>query len=181
MPQQRILPYIILGILSGQKQMNGIQITNVFKTEIGEFWRSSHSQIYPELKRMLDDNWVKVVPTEENDKEIYYQMTGDGQKVLDEWLVESNTIPLPSKDLFALKMYFIQDKNDPRIIQLLEEQRELVKDNILHLEERNRLLFSKEETVNSNYGHFLILDRAIKRQKGFLRWLNKQIKQYKDA
>ena len=50
MPKKRILPYIILGILDQNPGSTGKFITNQFKNEIGEFWKASHSQIYPELK-----------------------------------------------------------------------------------------------------------------------------------
>ena len=61
MPKKRILPYIILGILDQNPGSTGKFITNQFKNEIGEFWKASHSQIYPELKKMVEDDWIKPV------------------------------------------------------------------------------------------------------------------------
>ena len=57
MPQKRILPYIILGLLQ-ERPLTGKEITHQFKNEIGEFWKASHSQIYPELTRMQADKWI---------------------------------------------------------------------------------------------------------------------------
>ncbi|MEE6685149.1 PadR family transcriptional regulator, partial [Limosilactobacillus fermentum] len=47
MPAKRILPYVILGIIEEHGQLSGKDITKEFTTDIGEFWKSSHSQIYP--------------------------------------------------------------------------------------------------------------------------------------
>lgn len=66
-PAKRILPYVILGIIEEHGQLSGKDITKEFTTDIGEFWKSSHSQIYPELRRMTTDRWLAVVPNQDND------------------------------------------------------------------------------------------------------------------
>ena len=65
MPKKRILPFINLGIINN---------------------RASHSQIYPELKRMVNDGWIAASTSQENAKERYYQITSEGQEVLNHWL-----------------------------------------------------------------------------------------------
>ena len=59
MPKKRVLPYIILGILKQNPVISGKDITQQFKNEIGEFWKASHSQVYPELQKMLNDGWIE--------------------------------------------------------------------------------------------------------------------------
>ena len=71
MPKKRTLPYIILGLLAQNKEMNGRQITNQFQNEIGEFWKAAHSQIYPELKKMTAEGLIVKSTKADNDKEIY--------------------------------------------------------------------------------------------------------------
>ena len=85
MPQKRILPYVILGILE-KGDATGKQITDEFKYEIGEFWKSSHSQIYPELKHMLTDGWIDSYQKKDNDKEIYYRPTNLCKEIIAYWL-----------------------------------------------------------------------------------------------
>ena len=60
MPKRRVLPFIILGIIESHPNLTGKEITQEFTTEIGDFWKASHSQIYPELKRMLADGWIQM-------------------------------------------------------------------------------------------------------------------------
>jgi len=171
MPQKRILPYVILGILA-QGDLTGKQITDEFKYEIGEFWKSSHSQIYPELKHMLADNWITSYQKADNDKEIYYHPTNLGREIIDNWLAQPvEKLPV-SKDLFSLKVFFIKDRNDPRLKELISRQKMLVKRNLTHLKKRDAELFDTPTKIDHNYGHYLILQRAISRQENQLAWLD---------
>lgn len=171
MPQKRILPYVILGILE-KGDATGKQITDEFKYEIGEFWKSSHSQIYPELKHMLTDGWIDSYQKEDNDKEIYYRPTNLGKEIIADWLA-TPVVKLPvSKDLFSLKVFFINRADDPRLKTLIANQKKLVSQNLAHLKKRKAELFDTAEKINHNYGHYLILQRAISRQENQLAWLD---------
>ena len=103
MPKERILPFIILGIIDNHPKITGREITNEFNTEIGDFWKASHSQIYPELKRMLTDNWIKVTMNPDNAKEKFYDLTSEGKEVLNHWLTQAVTKLPIHQDLFSLK------------------------------------------------------------------------------
>lgn len=66
---------------------------------------------------------------------------------------------------------FIREKDDPRIPGLLQSQIELVTKHLKHLESRKVELFSTKESIQDNYGHYLILTRAIERNRAQLKWL----------
>ena len=57
MAQKNTLRYVILGLLS-KEPMAGYDIKKAFEGEIGDFWYSNHSQIYPELGRMEQDGFI---------------------------------------------------------------------------------------------------------------------------
>ena len=171
MPKKRILPYIIMGILKQNPNSTGKFITTQFTDEIGEFWKASHSQIYPELKKMLADNWIKTIPRENNSKEIHYSLTETGKQKLDEWIRQPLTELPISHDMFSLKLFFINDKSDPRIQELIAKEKALLSEQLAHLKSRKKLLFA--DSYDHNYGHYLILTRAISRIEGQLEWLNK--------
>lgn len=176
MPKKRILPYIILGILDQNPNSTGRFITNQFKNEIGEFWKASHSQIYPELKKMVEDDWIKQVNDSNNEKEKYYHLTQIGEAKLHDWIdLPIKKLPV-MEDLFSLKLFFIQDPNDPRISVLVKEQINLLNKQLAHLKDREKLLFSNKAQREKNYGHYLILERAISRLDNQIKWL-KTIKQ----
>ncbi|ADX69702.1 PadR family transcriptional regulator [Lactobacillus helveticus] len=172
MPKKRILPYIIMGILKQNPNSTGKELTNQFNEEIGEFWKASHSQIYPELKKMLADDWITETQKENNEKEINYSLTKKGALQLENWIKQPITELAVSHDLFSLKLFFINDQNDPRIAELINEEKALIKTQLQHLYARKKLLFSNQKDIEKNYGHYLILTRAISRNEGQLEWLN---------
>ena len=173
MPKRRILPFIILGIVSNRPRITGREITAEFSTEIGDFWKASHSQIYPELRQMVADQWLTTTTSPQNAKEKYYLITTTGQGVLDEWLGQAvDELPI-HQDLFSLKLFFINDPADPRIRQLIATQLALLHQSLAHLRQRQRTVFPNKQAINRHYGHYLILARAISRTAGQLAWLEK--------
>ena len=117
MPQKRILPYIILGVLQ-ERPLTGKEITAQFQNEIGEFWKASHSQIYPELMRMQHDNWLKITENDSDGSKKNYQITVTGDQVLSNWINDPVTeLPL-NRDLFSLKLFFVT-KSDSKVIEKL--------------------------------------------------------------
>ncbi len=57
MAQKNVLKYIILGLLA-HRELAGYDIKKLFEEELGDFWYSNHSQIYPELRHMEDDGLI---------------------------------------------------------------------------------------------------------------------------
>ncbi|ABX27593.1 transcriptional regulator [Lactobacillus helveticus DPC 4571] len=172
MQKKRILPYIIMGILKQNPNSTDKELTNQFNEEISEFWKASHSQIYPELKKMLADDWITETQRENNEKEINYSLTKKGALQLENWIKQPITELAVSHDLFSLKLFFINDQNDPRIAELINEEKALIKTQLQHLYARKKLLFDGQKDIEKNYGHYLILTRAISRNEGQLEWLN---------
>lgn len=179
MPKQRILPHIILGIISSNDdRVTGKEITDYVQREIGEFWQVAHSQVYPELKRMVADKWLISHAVPGNDKEKQYSMTQKGQDILEEWLSLPNEETPLQKDIFSLKLFFIRNKSDKRIPVLLRGQIELLGKHLRHLESRKENLFASDESIESHYGHYLILNRAIARNRAQLSWLKDNLAEY---
>ena len=171
MPKERILPYVILGIVRTHQSLTGKAISQQFETEIGEFWKASHSQIYPELKRMITDKWLEQTTDPNNLKEKYYQLTSLGEETLNTWLLAPVLEAPTQKDLFSLKMLFIHRADDSRVQSLLEEEKELLDKQLAHLNKRLELLFPSQEAIVQEYGHYLILSRAISRVRSQLDWI----------
>ncbi|NVK23190.1 MAG: helix-turn-helix transcriptional regulator [Kangiellaceae bacterium] len=80
------LKHILLGIL--QEPHSGYDIKKVFDQVFSNFWAAELSQIYPQLKKLSEQNMLSVVE-EESDKgpsKKVYQTTEKGQKELVNWL-----------------------------------------------------------------------------------------------
>ena len=111
MPRPRVLPFIILGLLNKNGSMSGRDMIKEFKNEISEFWSVSHSQLYPELQRMLEEGDI--------------------------------------------------DRHSPLLSEIFEKEFDLHNQKLKHLKERRQMLFQNQEQINNEYGHYLILTRAI--------------------
>ncbi|PWF99728.1 PadR family transcriptional regulator [Levilactobacillus bambusae] len=174
-PKKRVLPYIILGILKLNSQMTGSEIDAEFQHEIGEFWQTTHSQIYPELKRMVADQWIGQETSSQDRKQKWYHLLPAGEHQLQNWLTEPLT---PSTDdEFPLKVFFIQDQSSPILYQLLTQELQIHQAKLTHLTQRMTTLFDHQTCQTANFGHYLILQRAIERETNSLQWLETMLKQ----
>lgn len=176
MAKDRILPHIILGIVATcNRRVTGKEITDFVQRDLGEFWQVAHSQVYPELKRMTQDGWITCHAVPGNEKEKQYELTAKGREVLEQWLAIPNESTPHQKDIFSLKMYFIEDRSDPRVSELLTYQIQVIEKHLRHLEKRKEELFSETDGEHVPYGQYLILSRAIERNQSQLQWLQNTI------
>lgn len=77
-------------------------------------------------------------------------------------------------------MFFIHDKNNPRIRSLLQEERQILLEQLAHLKMRKELLFSSQKDIEQAFGHYLILSRAIARVTNQLNWIDDSITQWQE-
>jgi len=118
---------------------------------------------------MKDDGWVD---DEDDGKSTYYLVTDKGLKVLRSWMAE----PLKdNEELFSLKLYFIRDEHDPLMKTLIEQELQINRDKYSHLEDRLKTVFVDDEQIRNNFGHYLILTRAIEREKNHISWLEDKL------
>lgn len=172
MAQKNKLQYIILGLLA-HKDLTGYDIKKLFEGEVGDFWHSNHSQIYPELRKMEDKGYITSYTETVGTKleKTYYKLAAPGRKILTEWLHEPLGELVPSRDEFTMKLYLLDDPDDPLAAQLFREEiaRHTVK--LAYLQERWQKLFTQEKDRKQHYGHATILNLAIDREKQHLDWL----------
>jgi len=58
---------------------------------------------------------------------------------------------------------------------LLDQELQLNQQKYNHLQERLKAVFFDDEQIKSNYGHYLILTRAIERERNHIQWLKEQL------
>ena len=100
------LRYAILGYLSTAPG-SGYDLAQQLDGGLGWFWSASHSQIYPELKRLEDAGLVESEPTtvgEKLEKRIY-SITDEGRRVLTAWAAGS-PVYRPNRDPERLQFIF---------------------------------------------------------------------------
>lgn len=177
MSRENTLRYVILGLLS-HKERTGYDIKKCFQQEVGDFWSSRHSQIYPEMLKMEEQGLLasrKAITGQKLEKK-YYSLTDAGKKELEEWLQAPLGSIVPTRDDFTIKLYLIDDAADPRIPILFQQEISRHQIHHRHLTERWKELFTDPEERERHYGHALILRQAIDREAQRLAWLKKEYK-----
>lgn len=167
MPKPRILPFVILGILSQNDHITAYDILDEFNNEIGEFWKSSHSQLYPELNKMVAEELIS--KTTDEPRKFYYTATDKGLIMLNDWFLEP--ITEHNEDLTSLKIYFIADQNSDILKYILKSSLKVHQEKLDHFLKRKADLFTHATDIQHHYGHYLILDRAIEREENHIAWL----------
>lgn len=172
MAQKNVLQFVILGLLANEPR-TGYELAQAFANEIGEFWQAKHSQIYPQLGKLEEQGLIEhdvAVSGTRLEKKIY-RVTASGREYLDAW-INQETPDLPvTRDEFVLKLFLIKDAADPRLPVMFREQLRLHTDWLLHLLSRMNELFGDPDERKQNYGHYLVLSRAIERETDYVDWL----------
>jgi len=82
-----ILRYALLGLLAS-RPMSGYELAKLFDGELRNVWTAKHSQIYPELARLLDDGLIRQSASGPRRRRTY-SITAAGKAALRAWLIES--------------------------------------------------------------------------------------------
>lgn len=176
----RVLTYAILGVLA-DKNLTGYDIANLFKGDLGEFWSTTHSRIYPELKKLTDESLISfetVIQGSIMEKKLY-KITEKGKTVLHHWLTTQAPPPETSKDEFVLKTFFSHFLTIDEKVNLFQEQLNKRTENLSNLLSR---LNKFQREIHGNLlinspecGNYLAVKRAIGREKAYIEWLEESL------
>lgn len=178
----RTLKFAILGLLVN-KPMTGYDITKEFNFQLAQFWSASHSQIYPELKKLVNEGLINydIAITGEILEKKLYSITQKGKEEFLTWLHIDEPMPKTPKDVFRLRMYFSNNMESSVRIHLIEQQLSQHKERLEFLYTQ----FARYPQVPSidtpEFGDYLVLDGAITREKGLIEWLTKCLNLCKSA
>lgn len=175
MAQKNVLRYIILGLLA-QQDLAGYDIKKLFEGELGDFWYSNHSQIYPELRKMEDDGLIEchTVRVGKKLEKKLYTLTAAGEETMSDWMHEPLSPLVPTRDEFTMKLYLLNDQNSPLVRKLFREEIARHEEKYLYLKSRWQQLFANKAAQAHHYGHACILKHAVEREHQRLQWLKEE-------
>ncbi|MFQ6793091.1 MAG: PadR family transcriptional regulator [Thomasclavelia sp.] len=169
----RTLKYAILGLLM-RKTMSGYDLNKEFNTALTEFWSAKHSQIYPELKKLLAENLVEYhveISGDVLEKKIY-NITEKGKQEFLNWLNRDDMIDPTPKDVFRLRMYFSENLKDEEVLKLLDSQINQHQNKLAHLEDVNNSFEKIPQKGTYEFTDYIVLQSAIMRENNYIQWLN---------
>ncbi|SFP33447.1 PadR family transcriptional regulator [Salibacterium halotolerans] len=176
MAARRVLKYAILGLLR-KDDKSGYDITSDFKQAIGQFWSAKHSQIYTELKKLLEEELISsyIELSGEKLEKKMYTLTEKGKEDLHTWLLTQDDHLETEKDVFALRLYFLKDIPSADLLALFENQLNLRTNKLNMLKEQYAYHFGEEnrpvDLDADDLGHYFVLTKAISREENYIFWL----------
>ncbi|MEV4097101.1 PadR family transcriptional regulator [Streptosporangium saharense] len=133
------LGYAILTALA-RRSRSGYELATTMGHPLGCFWTARHSQIHPELQRLVAAELVtfEQVPGPGPQRKKIYSITRRGTKALREWVVEPPQAR-PERDELLLKSYAAWLADPAELVKLFQVQ----------LEEHERRLAAYEDERSS--------------------------------
>lgn len=101
------ITYGVLGLLAFWGPLSGYDLKRLFDHVLAPMWGAAHSQIYNELRRMKELEWVTMEREEQEarpDRKVYH-ITQAGQQALAAWQDQSSGVP-QLRDELLLKVLF---------------------------------------------------------------------------
>lgn len=170
------LRYAILGLLN-RRSMSGYEMSKEFETTLFEFWTARHSQIYPELKSLAEEELVEYkieVSGNVLEKKVY-SITEKGRDLFLKW--EQTLFPMPSspKDEFRLQLFFSDCIGQELQLRLLMDQLSQHEQRLLHLQENSKKFSTLPPKDKEALTDYMVLRGAIIREEAVCSWLKESI------
>lgn len=178
----RTLKYAILGLVN-RRPMTGYDIAREFKEkELSNFWSAKHSQIYPELRKLVEEGMLEFdveISGEVLEKKVY-RLTEKGRQEFMEWLLRDETMEPTFKDKFRLRMYFTECMPAEDAVALLQSQLVQRQEKLTYLQQAQVKHPEVPDYGSEHFGDYLVLRGAILREQAYVDWLEEAIRAVKE-
>lgn len=125
--------YVILGMLRLGAR-SGYEIKQLAERSTRFFWTISHAQIYPNLKRLEHAGLIRgrSVPRGRQRRRVY-ELTAEGNSVLEGWLSNNEPLTMELRDLGKLKLFFADALKPHEALELIRTIRRRSEDRLQQL------------------------------------------------
>lgn len=116
--------YAILGLLTTHCRTS-YDIKRMIDTSLSHFWRISYGQIYPSLKRLVEEGLLERhdLTTYQKVERVEYRLTLAGEQALKQWLHEPVEKFSYEKNEVLLRLFLSDDGDTATMIQQIEKYR----------------------------------------------------------
>ncbi|BAU15202.1 PadR-like family transcriptional regulator [Leptolyngbya sp. NIES-3755] len=174
------LNHAILALLI-DRSYSGYDLAKDFDQSVNFFWKATHQQIYRELSKLEDQEFVEVEIIEQDrrpDKKLYH-ITEHGKAFLSEWLLEPCDM-MPIKEdllvkLWAAKLVPISESIEQspiaKIIEEFQRHRQLHQARLATYHQIATEFYSEPEQmpIAQKY-RYLVLRRGIRYEEDYIAW-----------
>lgn len=171
-----ILGYAILGLIDKQK-ITGYDLTKIFNDSVADFWSANQSQIYPELKKLVQAGLIQyetIIQGEVLEKKLY-SITKNGKEELEKWILEDEP-PLPqSKDIFKLRIYFAEHLDKEQLLRKFKNRQDKCQNLLDRYNKKINDYHDLQHISPEKLGDFILLKGAIKHLESQISWIDESI------
>jgi DNA-binding PadR family transcriptional regulator len=173
----RSLKYAILGLII-RNPISGYDIMKEFNEELVNFWSAKHSQIYPELKKLVDEGLVEytVIITGTVLEKKLYTITEQGKSDFLSWLVQIEPLEPTPKEVFRLRMYYANHIEREHLKEMIQDQLDQRLQKLNYLKEAMDEYQEVPDITDTTFGDYIVLDGAILREESSIKWLKNCLK-----
>ena len=169
------LGYALLGLLARQS-LSGYELTGQIKGRVGPFWSTTHSQVYPELSRLEDEDLVdhRVVQQSGRPDKKVYSITTKGLETLKEW-VTSPVEPREIRDELVLRAHNAWVADPREAAAFFREHGRLHEEQLSDYETKRRWMEREwgedlRRVDSPRFGSYAALHRGIIYERGYVEW-----------
>jgi DNA-binding PadR family transcriptional regulator len=170
------LAHAVLSLLS-QKPCSGYEIAKAFDGSVGYFWQATHQQIYRELKKLEEQQWVsvEVIPQEKPLDKKVYALTPLGQQKLAEWIDEESDLG-PLREDILVKVFAGHLVPSPVLLRQLEHHRRQHLKRLATYQTIAAEYFPNPDQLTFEQRcQYLTLRRGISNEESWIAWCDEAI------
>jgi DNA-binding PadR family transcriptional regulator len=175
------LSHAILALLL-DNPCSGYDLAKDFDQSVNFFWKATHQQIYRELGKLEEADWVRsevIAQSGKPDRKLY-NITQTGKQHLAEWLLQPCEV-MPIKEdllvkLWAAKLISVADLIE-RSMSIATLVGEFQRHRQFHVEKLNTFLnieqthYGQPKTLSiSDKYRYLVLRRGIRYEEDYIGW-----------
>ncbi|WP_243298369.1 PadR family transcriptional regulator [Bacillus litorisediminis] len=171
MAKENYTKYVLLGMLT-TKCRTGYAIKQMIDQSISHFWKISYGQIYPNLKKLVEEGLATVEDTSQEglpDKK-EYQITEKGKQVLQAWLQEPISIIPTEKNELLLKLFFSRHQAPDSAIKQISFYKEKLQDRLNTYIGIETMIRTDMEDAEDAMFWLMTLDYGQRTTKAILEW-----------
>ena len=160
-------------ILLDKEPASGYDLARRFNRGIGQFWQASHQQIYQQLKKLHEQNYVQYTVQAQNGKpdRKVYEITAEGSHGLSQWLQAQDKPPMV-RDALLMKIYAAARGDKKSLLLEVKRHIELHQGELkAHLKQQEQFFAADQSMQERLRWPYLTLRRGIRYEMEWLDWL----------
>jgi len=157
--------------------LSGFDLARDFESSLGFFWHASHQQIYQELHKLADKQWLnrREVCQRGKPNKIVYGLTRAGRQALADWVYATTKVQA-AKDELLIKLYNLSNANAAHLAAEIAERREQMMRTLFFYEKIRMRHYADPVSLPVRHkGVYLALVAGIGQGQQFLAWCDEAL------